>query len=188
MKTLIATLLLALSAQAFTQIIQHDDLLQKDLLILNLDGLEIWDVPQSERVQRLEAFTNKCQNEISLRNATHAEELAMSHDFFHPNDLVTKYEVIKNRTSYGDQYFCRGTISIKAKSPFYFSFKYSEIYSDPNGTEELCRMKISEIDQTAIENRVYTRRAYFVYAQDRRGNPYFPKCQTLKVILTPNNL
>lgn len=187
MKLLVMTLVLFTSATAFSQRIQNGDILRKDGLTLNLDGLEIWDVAPEEQAQALEAFSDRCLNEIAARNNAHAEALAHVHAFFHPNDLVTEYKIIKNRTSYGDQYLCRASIKIKKSSLFTFSFEYSPIYSDPNGTEELCRSKIEEIDQTAIENRIYTRRAYFTYAQDSNGNVYFPKCQTLKIILSPNN-
>lgn len=187
MKMLLTFSLLLASTFSFSQNIQHGDILKKNSLTLNVDGIELWDIPVNERETAIKDFTEKCTNEIPQRTQDHAELLEASHSFFAYNALDIDHQVITmEHRGFGTQLICRASIKTNSEALFHFAFEYSEIFSNRNGTEEICRERIQDIDATSVQEAVLTRRAYFTYGYDRAGNVIFPKCQTLKIFVKAN--
>lgn len=184
--TLILSMLFT-STLSFSQQIQYGDILKKNSLIMNVDGIELWDIPVEEREMAINTFTEKCLVEIPNRTFDQANDLEVSHPFFNYRALDTDYKVVYTTyRGFGTQLTCRATITTNKLAQFHFTFEYSQIFSDRNGTEQICRDQITDIDATSVVDGVLIRRAYFAYSQDRNGNVFFPKCQTLKVFVTPN--
>ncbi len=164
--------------------IQNDDIIKKKSLTINVDGLELWDIPLEQREQARQDFVVKCYEEIPARSTNHYLAVEAQSEFFNFHDIHTTYNVVEKRyRNLGTQLICRNMIQTTRTSGVYFDADYSEVYSDRNGTMELCKEKIAQIDATAAQNGVLTRRAYFTYSRDRDGNVTFPKCQTLTIFL-----
>lgn len=183
---LLLLMLLATSAFAVgsisNRVIHNDDYISSTFLRLNLDGILLWEYDLDVRQAKIEEFKDKCLNEIPLRVENNFSKLYDSIDFLKRHDIDASYKIIsKFYRGYGEQLICQSRI--KSGHPELINFKahYSEIYTDnENGTIELCRQKIAQIDETAVANNTLTRRAYFDYKY-RNGQHTYPSCQTLSI-------
>jgi hypothetical protein len=178
----LALLILSTAVLAGGRRIQNDDYISKTFLRLNLDGILLWEFNEEEVESKIQEFKEKCLNEIPTRVNEHFNGLADSIEFFKRHDIEANYKIVSKRyRGLGEQLICQSTIRSQHPKHIRFKAKYSKIYKDRvNGTMELCREKIAEIDANAIENHTLTRRAYFTYSR-RRGESFFPSCQTLTV-------
>lgn len=178
-------LLLCFSLSAFAQkIIKSDDVLRKNYLEINLDGLELWDLAADQVAAKTAEFNNKCYEEIPERMYAHMNKLAQVHPYFNISDIVLENTVNKNEVSgLGTQLICRSVVTINTTANFIFEFDYSKVFKDNrNGTFNLCQDLISEIDRKSVQQGVFYRRVYYIYGT-KNGNVFFPKCQTLAVRL-----
>ncbi len=187
MRALLLLFIISLTASA-QDYLKHQDIIKSNYLRLNIDGLESWDIHPDIREEKIQEFYNRCQEEIRGRSQAHERDLAALYPhFFSTENYERTHKVLKVRTRFGTQYICRAEIQVSENAEFLFVPEYSEIYVDKiNGTLEICRAKIQEIDANALEDQVFTRRAYFEYQRRAcNGCPIYPRCQTLKVRIQP---
>jgi hypothetical protein len=182
MKKTVGVLLITSFASAFAGNvlkINNNDILTKNFLQYDVDGIEMWNIHPEEQESALVAFKNKCEREIPERfNIRLAELNLISEDF----QMATSIET-KTYRRVGDHHICRTTVNINPDSNYVFDFDYSKIYRKlfRKDVYEDCKGLVSELDKNVQELTLFDRRAYFDSLIPKEGDIDYLRCQVLAI-------
>lgn len=178
MKAALICLGLFATLTSFAQpIISNNDINNSKSLQYDIDGVEMWTIPQAEQTTALENFKFKCSETIPAKFAERISFLsADAQDFEYTTKITTKVY-----RGLGTQHICRVKVNILSTHKYYFGFDYSKIISvNPYDT---CKAMVAELDTQVLEKNLFDRRAYFELGITNNNETYYKKCQVLAIIL-----
>lgn len=158
-------------------ILNNNDIVTASTLEYDLDGLELWTIPQEERAQTTEQFTNKCLQTIPNLFKERLGILRMNlQDFSYNTSIISK-----KFPRHGTQIVCRTKVKILSPNVYKFKFDYSKIISER--PYETCKAMVEELDTQVEQLSLFDRRVYFQIKTVRNNQLSYEKCQVLAIKL-----